>query len=188
MLLECYNQAVPHGILVNVEAGFEDVLTLGRFVEKLPSVVGYQQVRFDDDNLSAFMPHVVRNTRMKLTREPMTQHGSKPMNRDRPILMFVEDTNHPLTFFFPGDGAAYFEITHTPSDTQYRFAYIAGVNRMYEAHPEDFDRPGKNRYTYLMHNSPPNPNDVPRVFELRRRVVVSGPFVNLAEVDVSSKN
>ncbi|CAJ0937257.1 unnamed protein product, partial [Mesorhabditis belari] len=55
MLLECYDRDISYGILVNVQAGFEDVLMLGRFVEKLSSVAGYQQVRVDEGNFSAMM-------------------------------------------------------------------------------------------------------------------------------------
>ncbi|CAJ0931097.1 unnamed protein product, partial [Mesorhabditis belari] len=198
MLLECYNQDVPYGILVNVEAGFEDVLMLGRFVEKLSSVAGYQQVRVDEDNLSAntscgseYEDEIDEenddaNPDLSTQSEDLCwQSQAKKMSRDRPILMFVEGTTR-LSFFF---GAGYFEVTHTPSDTLYRFEYIPGVNREYEAQPEDFGRPGKKRFTYLVRNvmlqSPHNPNNVQRVLELRNRVVLPrGPFVDLAEVDV----
>ncbi|CAJ0938365.1 unnamed protein product, partial [Mesorhabditis belari] len=193
MLLECYNRDISHGIPVNVEAGFEDVLILGRFVEKLASIAGYQQVRVDEDNLSA-------NTSCGSEYEDEIdgeidclcwQSKAKKVNlhRTRPILMFVEDKVLPLGFSFPGGSAGYFEITQTPGDTHYRFAYMPGLNRKYELEPEDFDRRATRRATYLMHNvmlqSPPKPNNQ-RVFKLRngrRRVAVS-PFVNLAEVDV----
>ncbi|CAJ0924806.1 unnamed protein product, partial [Mesorhabditis belari] len=155
-------------------AGFEDVLILGRFVEKLASIAGYQQVRVDEDNLSA-------NTSCGSEYEDeideeieylVWQAKAKKVDRPRPILMFVEDNVLPLGFSFPGGSAGYFEITHTPSDTHYRFAYMPGVNRTYELAPEDCGRRAAGRLTYLMHNvmlqNPPNKNNQ-RSFSIAER-------------------
>ncbi|CAJ0936925.1 unnamed protein product, partial [Mesorhabditis belari] len=182
MLLECYDRDISYGILVNVQAGFEDVLMLGRFVEKLSSVAGYQQVRVDEGNFSAMMSGGLEHEddtgeedfdEYDTDEEDVDESkefGSKSeakmnVQRPRPILMFVEERGNPpanpIDFHFPA-GGTYFEITDPRDNVCYRFAHTQPVNnRTYESFPRDFGTSGGRRHKYLLHNvmmqSPPNP-------------------------------
>ncbi|CAJ0922470.1 unnamed protein product, partial [Mesorhabditis belari] len=108
MLLECRNQNVSHGILVNVMAGFEDVLKLGRLVEKLATVAGYQQVPVPEWPLLAYMSCGLEHEEEtdeeideEIDEANMSNHsngldcksngGKMTVDRPRPILMFVEE-------------------------------------------------------------------------------------------------
>ncbi|CAJ0915191.1 unnamed protein product, partial [Mesorhabditis belari] len=183
MLLECYNRDISYGILVNVQAGFEDVL-MG--LEHKMTLAKKTLIEYDTDEEDV---------------DESKEFGSKSeakmnVQRPRPILMFVEERGNPpanpIDFHFPA-GGTYFEITDPRDNVCYRFAHTQPVNnRTYESFPRDFGTTTRGaRFKYLLHNvmmqSPPNPINTHRHFEQHQRGQLPlTVFVDLAGVDVAT--